>query len=221
MARADLFTLPHKAVRSIIYELGKILQTTNFDDRNETESTLPRLKHDLDMLHQHAVHENLFVFPSVQANEPKMIEMLTREHEEIERKMGAVLKTTDELNRVESREQRIEKGNALYQEANDLFAFYLAHNNNEEATVLPATQKYHTDEALRAIRATIMKSMSPEQSTDWLSWIFSSGNNSEATNLLVGLKEGAPPPMFENMARIAQNALGEDRWKVVKARAGL
>ena len=221
MARADLFTLPHKAVRSIIYELGKILQTTNFDDRNETESTLPRLKHDLDMLHQHAVHENLYVFPSVQANEPKMIEMLTREHEEIERKMGAVLKATDELNRIESREQRIEKGNALCQEANDLFAFYLAHNNNEEATVLPATQKYHTDEALRAIRATIMKSMSPEQSTDWLSWIFSSGNNSEATNLLVGLKEGAPPPMFENMARIAQNALGEDRWKVVKARAGL
>jgi len=173
------------------------------------------------MLHQHAVHENLFVFPSVQANEPKMIEMLTREHEEIERKMGVVLKATDELNRVESREQRIEKGNALYQEANDLFAFYLAHNNNEEATVLPATQKYHTDEALRAIRATIMKSMSPEQSTDWLSWIFSSGNNNEATNLLVGLKQGAPPPIFENMARIAQNALGEDRWKVVKARAGL
>jgi hypothetical protein len=66
-----------------------------------------------------------------------------------------------------------------------------------------------------------MKSMSPEQSTDWLSWIFSSGNNNEATNLLVGLKEGAPPHIFENMARIAQNALGEDRWKVVKARAGL
>lgn len=221
MARADLFTLPHKAVRSIIYELGKILQTTNFDDRNETESTLPRLKHDLDMLHQHAVHENLYVFPKVQANEPKMIDMLTREHEEIEVKMGTVLKTTDELNSIESREQRIEKGNALYQKANDLFAFYLTHNNNEEATVLPATQKYHTDEALRAIRATIMKSMSPEQSTDWLSWIFSAGNNNEATSLLVGLKEGAPPPIFENMARIAQNSLGEDRWKVVKARAGL
>ena len=221
LARADLFTLPHKAVRSIIYELGQILQTTNFDDRNETESTLPRLKHDLDMLHQHAVHENLYVFPKVQANEPKMIDMLTREHEEIEGKMDKVLKTTDELNRIESREQRIEKGNALYQEANDLFAFYLAHNNIEEATVLPATQKYHTDETLRAIRATIMKSMSPEQSTDWLSWIFSSGNNNEATNLLVGLKEGAPPPIFENMARIAQNALGEDRWKVVRARAGL
>ncbi len=221
MARADLFTLPHKAVRSIIYELGKILQTSNFDDRNETESTLPRLKHDLDMLHQHAVHENLYVFPKVQANEPKMIDMLTREHEEIEVKMGTVLKTADELNSIESREQRIEKGNALYQEANDLFAFYLTHNNNEEATVLPATQKYHTDEALRAIRATIMKSMSPEQSTDWLSWIFSAGNNNEATSLLVGLKEGAPPPIFENMARIAQNALGEDRWKVVKARAGL
>ena len=221
MARADLFTLPHKAVRSIIYELGKILQTTNFDDRNETESTLPRLKHDLDMLHQHAVHENLYVFPKVQANEPKMIDMLTREHEEIEGKMGAVLKTTDELNRIESREQRIEKGNALYQEANDLFAFYLAHNNNEEATVLPATQKYHTDEALRAIRATIMKSMSPKQSTDWLSWIFSSINTNEATSMLVELKKGAPPPVFENMARIAQDALGEDRWKIAKAGAGL
>lgn len=221
LAREDLFTFPHKAVRAIIYELGKILQTTNFDDRHETELTLPRLKHDLDMLHQHAVHENLYVFPKVKPNEPKMIDMLTREHEAIESKMAAVLKTTDELNTIDSRDQRIEKGNTLYQEANDLFAFYLTHNNNEEVTVLPATQKYHTDETLRAIRATIMKSMSPQQSTDWLSWIFSSINTNESTSMLVELKKGAPPPIFENMARIAQNALGEDRWKIVKAGAGL
>jgi len=182
---------------------------------------LPRLKHDLDMLHQHAVHENLYIFPKVAPNEPKMIDMLTQEHEKIEEKITTMLKTTADLSMIESGDQRMEKGNALYQEANDLFAFYLTHNNNEEATILPATQKYYTDEALRAVRATIMKSMSPEQSADWLSWIFSSVNPNEATSLLVELKESAPPPIFENMIRIAQNALGGDRWKLVKARAGL
>jgi hypothetical protein len=31
----------------------------------------------------------------------------------------------------------------------------------------------------------------------------------------------APPPAFENMARIAEKALGEDRWATVKAKAAL
>jgi RNA polymerase-binding transcription factor DksA len=203
-----------------MYELGKVIQITDFDDRQETEITLSRLKHDLDMLHQHAVHENLYIFPKVQPNEPKMIDTLTQQHEEIERKIAAMLKTTDDLNRIESRDQRMEKGDTLYQEANDLFAFYLTHNNNEEATILPATQKYYTDEALRAVRATIMNNMSPEQSADWLRWIFSSINNNEATSLLAEVKKAAPPPIFERMSRIAEEAIGEDRWKTIQSELG-
>ena len=219
--REDLFRFPHKAVRAIIYELGKILQTTSFNDRREAEKTLSRLRHDLDMLHQHAVHEDLYVFPKVQPNEPQMIDMLTREHAEIEKKIAAMLKTTDELNRIESQDQRIEKGDTLYQEANDLFAFYLTHNNNEEVTILPATQKGYSDEALRAMRATVMKSMSPEQFTDWISWIFSSININEAVSMLAAVKKSAPPPTFERMSHIAEKAIGEDKWKTVKAEMGL
>ncbi len=132
-----------------------------------------------------------------------------------------MLKTADELNRIKIRDQRVEKGDTLYQEANDLFAFYLTHINKEEATILPATQKYHTDEAIRAIRATIMKSMSPEQSTDWFSWIFSSINTNEATGLLASVKKGSPPLIFERMSRIAEKAIGEDKWNIVKAKAEL
>jgi hypothetical protein len=199
-----------------MYELGKIIQTTNFRDQHEAETALIRLKHDVDMLHQHAEHENLYVFPKVQPYEPIMIDMLTEEHAEIERKMAEMLKTADGLNRVDNRDQRTEKGDTLYQEANDLFAFYLAHNNNEEVTILPATQKYLTDDAIRVIRATIMKSMSPEQFTDWVSWIFSSINPNEATLLFAEMKEGAPPPIFEKISRIVEKAIGEDRWKTIK-----
>jgi len=37
----------------------------------------------------------------------------------------------------------------------------------------------------------------------------------------MGLKKGAPPPVLQNMTRIAEKTLSEDRWAAVKAKVGL
>jgi len=55
----------------------------------------------------------------------------------------------------------------------------------------------------------------------WTSWMLPSLNINELTGMFIGLKKGTPAPAFENMARLAEKALGEDRWKAVKAKAGL
>jgi len=39
--------------------------------------------------------------------------------------------------------------------------------------------------------------------------------------MFMGLKMAAPPPAFENMVRMAEKALGEDKWATVKAKAPL
>ena len=144
-----------------------------------------------------------------------------QEHREVLRGIAAVRKIADELKTLGNREQRIEMGDKLNRSANDLFAFYLTHLNGEEETILPATWKHFTDEQLVAMRTNVEKNTPPERYVEWMSWMFSSLNINELNGMLIGLKKNAPAPLFENMARIAEKALGEDRWKAVKAQAGL
>jgi hypothetical protein len=81
--------------------------------------------------------------------------------------------------------------------------------------------KHFTDEQLVAIRSNIEKSMTRERYADFMGWVLPSLNINELTGMFMGLKKGAPAPVFENIARIAEKALGEDRWAAVRAKAAL
>lgn len=228
--RVDLFTPIHKAIRSMIYELGKDLQTTDFTDEAATEAIVSRLNHDLSsassacilcLLHEHAGNEDQRVFPEVRAFEPEMVDTLMQEHMQIVRKIAGVWKIANELKALKNREQRIEMGEKLNRNADELFSFYLTHLNREEETILPVTLKHFTDEQLAAMRANVEKNTPPERYAEWLRWMFPSLNINELTGMFVGLKKGAPAAVFESMSSIAEKALGEVRWNAVKARAGL
>ena len=214
----------------MIYELGKELQTTNFTDEHATEVMVSRLKQDLAsassacvicLLHEHAGLEDDYVFPDVRKFEPKMVDTLLGEHREVVRRIAGVWKIADEVKTLRNREERIEMGDKLNRTANDLFAFYLTHLNGEESTLIPAMWKHFTDEQIVAMRTTVLRGLTPERSAQWTSWMFPSLNINELTGMFMELKKGAPAPVFENMARMAEKALGEDRWAAVKAKAGL
>jgi len=214
----------------MIYELGKELQTTDFTDEHATEVMVSRLKQDLAsassvcivcLLHEHAGLEDQYVFPDVRAFEPKMVDTLLAEHGEVVRKIAGVWKIADELKPLRNREERIEMGDKLNRTANDLFAFYLTHLNGEEATLVPAMWKHFTDEQIVAMRATVSRSLTRERAAQLNSWLFPSLNINELTGMFMELKKGAPAPVFQELTRTAEKALGEDRWAAVKAKAGL
>ena len=101
MPRADIFTPIHKALRSMIYELGKELQTTDFTDEKATAAMVSRLKQDLSLasstcvlclLHEHAGNEDKYVFPDVRQYEPKLVDTLLQEHREVVRRIAGVWK---------------------------------------------------------------------------------------------------------------------------------
>jgi hemerythrin superfamily protein len=214
----------------MIYELGKEFQTTDFADDRATDVMVSRLKEDhasassaciICLLHEHAGLEDQYVFPDVRAFEPRMVDTLLQEHREVVRRIAAVRKIADEMKTLRNREERIAMGDKLNRTANDLFAFYLAHLNGEEATIVPAMWKHFTDEQIVAMRTNVVESLTPERSTQWNSWLFPSLNANELAGMFMELKKGAPEPVFRDMIRVAEKALGEGRWAAVKAKAGL
>jgi hemerythrin superfamily protein len=210
----------------MIYELGKELQTTDFTDENATDATVAKLENDqssacvICLLHEHAGLEDQYVFPDVRAFEPIMVDTLLEEHREVARRIASVWKIADEVKTLRNREERIETGDKLNRTANDFFAFYLTHLNGEESTIVPAMWKHFTDEQIAAMQTNIIESLSPERSAQWNSWLFPSLNINELTGMFIELK-GAPAPVVQDMTRMAEKALGEDRWAALKAKAGL
>ena len=214
----------------MIYELGKELQTTDFTDVHATETMVGRLKQDLSLasstcvlclLHEHAGNEDQYVFPDVRKYEPELVGRLLQEHREVVKRIASIWKIADEVKALGDREERMEMGEKLNRTANDLFAFYLTHLNGEELTIVPAMWKHFTDEQIIGMNMAIMKNTSPERLGQWMGWMLPSLNINELTGMLMGLKKTAPPPVFENMARLAEKALGESRWAEVKTKAGL
>lgn len=217
LRKTDLFTFIHKAIRSIIYNAASNLQSADFADINESGKLLTSLQSQLELLHEHAVHEDNIIFPEIQNNEPELIKELGDEHSMLEEKLNKVKMQILKTNNAKDKDKRLEYGTELNMIFNDFAANYLAHMNHEEVTVLDATRKYLTDEELIAIRTRIQTQIPSERYKLWLLWMLRSLNNSELIGLLGGMKVSAPPQVFENVVSVAQSVLNSEKWNKIKS----
>ena len=221
LRKTDLFTFIHKALRSIIYNAASNLQSADFTEEKEIENLLTSLRHDLDLLHEHAVNEDNIIFPEIADEEPQMIEVLNEEHKKLGSKLNNLLVLIEKTEQSNSIEERMLLGNSLNSLFNDFIADYLAHMNHEEATVLEASFKYLTDEELIAIRTRIQTQIPSERYKTWLHWMLKSLNNSELIGLLGGMKSSAPPQVFESVLNTAQAIVNNQRWTNIKLQIGI
>jgi hemerythrin HHE cation binding domain-containing protein len=229
-ANEDLFTSIHKALRSMIYNVGGRLQSVDFADKAAANAVLEDLQHEfsnavsatcvLCLLHAHAGSEESHVFPSMQSIDPALIRMLIDDHHEITRRLAGLSKMADELSAVDAPERRIEMGARLNREANEFFAFYLSHMNKEEVTIVPAMKEHFTDDQLRAMQGKIIGSMGPERLSGYLRWMLPSLTPGELTKLIAGVKHGAPPELFSIVAGIGAANVDPARWSAVRNRVG-
>jgi len=217
LRKTDLFTFIHKSIRSLIYNAASKLQTADFTDEKEVKNLLTSLRHDLDLLHEHAVNEDNIIFPEIADEEPQMIEVLNEEHKKLETKLNSILVLIEKIEHTNSMEERMLLGNSLNSLFNDFIADYLTHMNHEEATVLEASLKYLTNEELIAIRTRIQSNVPPDRYKIWMNWMLKSLNNFELIGLLSGMKAGAPPQVFENVVGVAQTVIEKEKWSKIKS----
>jgi iron-sulfur cluster repair protein YtfE (RIC family) len=229
-ATEDLFTPIHKALRSMIYNVGGRLQAVDFADEVATTAVLADLQHEfssavsttcvLCLLHEHAGTEETGVFPSMEALDAEMIRMLIQEHQEIARRLGALSKMAGEVGGIQGPVRRTEMGVRINREANDFFAFYLAHMNKEEVTIVPAMKEHFTDQQMQAMQGAIIGAMAPERLGNYLRWMLPSLSMAELTRLLGGVKQGAPPQVLQFVNGIGTAHVDPVRWAAVRERVG-
>ncbi len=214
----------------MIYSLGGRLQSVDFADRAASAAVLADLEHEftnavsatcvLCLLHTHAGSEEAGIFPSMESIDPSMIRMLLEDHQEIRRRLVTLTTMAEELGGTDAPHRRLEWGARVNREANEFFAFYLAHLNKEEVTIVPAMKEHFTDDQMRAMQGAIMGAMPPERLANYLRWMLPSLDLAELTGLLTGMKHGAPPEFLQFVNGIGVANVDPTRWAVVRARVG-
>jgi len=228
-ARENLFRPVHKGIRSMIFIMGLRLGTTDFTSLSESNELAKQLKQDLTnslsncilcLLQTHSVHEEKDLFTAIQPVDEEPVRMMMAEHAVIVRRVYGVAKQCDEILAATDPNHRIELGDRLVAEANDLFAFYLAHMNNEEAVLVPVMWEHFTDAQLRALRGQFYNTIPLPLFETWMRWTLPALNLNELVVLLSGMRTEPPPNRFGDAMRIAKETIRAERWTQIENRVG-
>jgi Hemerythrin HHE cation binding domain len=227
--RENLFRPVHKGIRSMLFTLGLRLGTTDFTSPDESNEVAMQMRQDLTnslsncilcLLQTHSIHEEKDLFSAVRPFDEEPVRMMIAEHAVIVRRTYGVAKRCDELLEAKDPLRRIELCDALVAEANDLFAFYLAHLNNEEAVLVPVMWEHFTDAQLRSLRAQFYNTIPLTLFETWMRWTLPALNVNELGVLLSGMKTDPAPNRFADAMRLAKETLRPERWTQVRDQVG-
>ncbi len=228
--RENLFRPIHKGIRSMLYETGSRAQTTNFADVAESAQFLDRLKRDLGsalsncvlcLLRTHSTHEEGDIFAPLRKHDPDPVDLAIAEHRALAEGIRHLTTTCDELQTITSPARRVEVGDRLNLELNDLFVQYLAHLNYEEATLVPLLWERFTDEELRKMRYQLYDHLPLPLFEVWLRWTLPSLNVPELIVLFSGLYRDPRPARLADWVRLARETLGTASLTAIGAHVDL
>ncbi|NND32483.1 MAG: hypothetical protein HKN76_07825 [Saprospiraceae bacterium] len=212
--KIDLFTPIHKAIRALIYDTGIKLQRTDFSSEVESNKFLTHLERVLDLLEEHARHEDQIIFPPIEKASPGICGELEKEHEYGEKLLLSLRKVISELELLDG-VARNSRSNSLNRTYTDFISFYLSHMNREEETVLPVSKNTLTNNELASIRLKVQIDTRPGQYTEWLRWMLPALNIRELVPLFQQIKASAPSAIYQQVVRIGEEVIDSQRWNTI------
>lgn len=221
MPRQDAFTFVHKGIRTLIYRMSNTMQSADFSDLAAIPPIAAELDHGLELLAEHGAHEDRFLFPRLSQQEPDLVSTADGHHKEIHRRIDSLHPALRSIADEPDAACRVDEGERLNREFNDLFAFYLSHLCFEENQLLPVSFRALSDEDVVEIRTAIQRSMPAERYAEFLKLMFAGANNPELIFLLGGVKAAAPPAVVERLVHLIGQVLPSSRMQLLRERAGV
>jgi hypothetical protein len=185
-ARVDLYTSVHKAIRQILFDLSSMEGRTDYGDRAGSATFADRATRALQLVSEHAEHEDREVLPGLKRHAPGVEARLSAQHVELESIAQEVLACAAALDTA-SDEERRSVGDALHVLVNRLVSGHLEHMAFEESDVNGALWAAFTDAELVAIQGRILSSIAPPRMAEWMQWMLPALNAAERSRFAASL----------------------------------
>jgi len=164
--RLDIFMPIHHGLRRSLFETATLLGSTDFASPAESEAGEQLAAACLELLHEHADHEDQFVLPEIERFSPDLAAALADEHVELERAGDAVeslwprLRTFDDLGRAAL-------GGEIGRRFRMVVASQLLHMDREEREVNTLLWARLSDPEIAALNDRIITSIGPARMKIW------------------------------------------------------
>ena len=191
--RWDLYGPIHKGLRFAHAEMLKALGRADFAT---PDATMEALRFHLDLCAKHLAHEERHIHSALEARLKGGTGEIERQHAEhredfarLERAMAAVERAPQEA--------RAAAGRQLYLTFSSFVAADFLHMQEEETVFYPQLCALFSDAELMAMEMDIVHSLTPEENIAYLRLMVPAMNGAERQAFLRGIKNAAPPAVFQ------------------------
>ena len=176
--RVDLYTSIHKAIRQILFDLSSMEGRTDYGDRASSAGLADRAIRALQLVTEHAEHEDREVLPELRRHAPAVEERLSAQHVDLEALAQEALACAARLSTTDDAERR-SAGAALHILVNRLVAGHLDHMALEERDANGVLWTALSDPELVAIQGRILSAIAPPRMAEWMQWMLPALNAAE------------------------------------------
>ena len=205
LAGFDLYRNIHKGIRSELYAVTEEAGRLDPSDRDDRAALAAHLGSVVTLLASHAEHEDASINPSLEVHLPDVAARIVADHEVLDARIKVVGEFAEAAVQLETG-QRTEF-QKLYLELASFTSAYLAHQDFEERVVMPALEQAIGFDGVFAINQAIVSSIPPDQLVKTLAIMLPAMNVDDRTELLGGMKAGAPPEVFQGVWSLAGSVL--------------
>jgi hypothetical protein len=216
----DTYRDIHKGIRAELF--GVTLQAGSLDaaDRIGREALCGHVGAVMDLLVEHAEHEDAHVQPALARHLPKLAARISFDHVTLERRIVALRELGYAAVDATGPEQR-QALHRLYLELASFTGAYLEHQDVEERHVMPALEAAIGFDAVLAINDAIVKSIPPEKMAASLAVMLPALNIDDQTELLGGMQAGAPAEVFAGVWGLVGSVLPATEHRMLGIRLGI
>lgn len=216
----DLYKDIHKGIRAELFAVTGEAGRLDPADRAGRHALAGHVQATVDLLVSHAEHEDVHIDPVLEAHRPDLSEQIRNDHHALDARLLDLNALAQENVDATATEQagRVHR---LYLDLASFTGTYLAHQDLEERVVMPALADAVGLDALLGINGAIVASIPPDQMATSLALMLPAMNVEDRTELLGGMRAGAPAEVFEGVWALAGSVLSPADHRALADRLGL
>lgn len=216
----DLYRDIHKGLRAELFAVTAEAGRLDPADVTGRAALAAQVRGVVEVLVQHADHEDTHVAPTLEAELPVLAERIADDHAVIEARMDQLVDLADEAvaSAADAGRPAVHR---LYLELATFTAEYLLHQDVEERLVMPAPQAAAGPEVCAEIEHAIIASIPPEDMARSLAFMLPAMDLDDRAELLGGMQAGAPAEVFTQVWGLAGSVLEPVDLRALGARLGI
>jgi hypothetical protein len=173
----------------------------------------------VDLLVDHAGHEDTHVLPLLEAHAPAVFDRISEDHADLDGRLARIAERAAAITEATLGEHRARVHN-LYLDLASFTGAYLAHQEFEERIAMPALLDAVGVDGAVGVHQAIVSSIPPPAMARGLAVMIPAMNVDDRAELLGGMRHEAPPEVFGAVWGLTQSVLTVADFRALAARLG-